>query len=133
MTEYTKKLKHKRNIFFCIDTLLWTLTPLILFILAFSALGGNGNLLSLFSEHVKETIIGFGTTALIAGLCAIVVKDKIRPFLGAVSVILAVALYGTTGMFIVFGIEMIEEYIFHTLYKHYANKFSINKEIDKRN
>lgn len=131
-TDYTTKLKHKRNIFFCLDTLVWLLTPIIMFILAISHLRGGTNILSLFSDHVRETITGFGITALIAVIGAIIVKDRIKPFLGAVSVILAAALYGTTGMFIVFGIELFEEYVLNSLYKHFANKYTINKEIDNR-
>lgn len=132
MSDYTAKLRHKKNIFGCIDYLVWLLTPLILFILALSALNGHGSILSLFSEHVQATIMSFSLTAVIGTICAIVVKDKIRPFLSAVSVILAAALCGTTGMFIVFGIELFEEYILHNIYMHYKNKFIINKEIDKR-
>lgn len=132
MTDYTKKLKHKRNIFFCIDSLVWILTPLILFILAMSHLNGSANILNIFSAPIKDILIGFGTTTVLTLAAAIIVKDKIRPALSAMSVILATALYGTTGMFIIFAIELVEEYILHNLYKHYANKYSINKEIDKR-
>ena len=132
MTEYTKKIKQKRNVFLIFDIMVWTVLPLIMAILAMSHLGGGTDVLSIFSAPVRDILIGFGLTTIIGLVSAILIKDKIRTFLFMASLVIAVALYHATGMYIVLGLWFLDEYILHALYKYYANKYTINKEIDKR-
>ena len=132
MTDYTYKLKKKRNIFFIFDMMVWVLTPLVMAILALSHLKGGTDILNIFSAPVKEVLMGFGITTIIGLAGAIFMKDKIRTFLFMGSLVISVALYKSTGMYIILGIWFVDEYVLHTLYKHYATKYTINKEIDKR-
>ena len=132
MTDYTKKLKQKKNIFLTFDTAVWLLYPLIMLILAFSHLHGGTNLLNIFSAPIKDVIMGFGITTAIALVGTIIIKDKMRTFLFMMALAISIALYGSVGMTISFIVWGIEEYILHNLYLHFKNKYTINKEIDKR-
>lgn len=133
VSDRTKLLKKKRNVWFIFDMAVWVLTPLIMMILAFSHLKGGTDLLGIFSDNVRHVLMSFGITALIGLIAAIVIKDKIRTFLFMASTIIATALYGSAGMYVLLSIWFVDEYILHAMYKRLKGKVEINKEIDERN
>ena len=132
VSDRTKLLKKKRNVWFIFDMAVWVITPVIMMILAFSHLRGGTNLLGIFSDNIKHVLMSFGITALIGLVCAIIIKDKIRTFLFMISTVIATALYGAGGMYVLLSIWFVDEYILHAMYKRLKVKVEINKEIDLR-
>ena len=63
---------------------------------------------------------------------SIIVKDRIKPTVWMIDIILANYLYGDLGMYIVLVIWFISEYIIVPLSKRFATKYLINKELDLR-
>lgn len=74
--------------------------------------------------------MGITLVILTALLC--IVGHKVRSTIWMVNTILGAYLFGTNGMYITFGIWLVDEYIFFQAYEAYKNKVTINKEIDKR-
>ena len=63
---------------------------------------------------------------------SIIVKDKIRPVVWMVDVIMSNIVFGGIAIYIVFGIWVIDEYVISPLARSFHNKYVINKEIDRR-
>ena len=106
----------------------------VAFVIAFLAMNGSGN--GEQSETMKEkfgTIIyGFGLSLIPMLVLSIIVKDKIRPTVWMIDVILANYLFGSWLMYVVFAIWLIDQYVIGPLGKHYRQLYTINKEIDRR-
>ena len=83
-------------------------------------------------QKLGTIIYGIGLSLIPMVVLAIVVKDKIRPTVWMVDIILANYLFGSIAMYIVFGIWLISEYVVGPVGKHYKNLYTINKEIDRR-
>lgn len=132
VSDRTKLLKRKRNVWFIFDMAVWVITPIIMMILAFSRLHGGTNLLGIFSDNIRNVLMSFGVTALIGLVAAIIIKDKIRTFLFMISTVIATALFGAAGMYVLLSIWFVDEYILHAMYKRMKRKVEINKEIDIR-
>lgn len=141
MKARTKQVIKRRNTFFVLSVLSWVIPAVVM---VFSALikftggddGGGAEeakeSLSIFSEQVKTFALSLSTTAVVAILASIIIKDKIRTFIWMVTTILSAIVYGSVAMYIVLGLWLVEEYVFHALYEHYKVKVSINREIDLR-
>lgn len=133
VSEYTKKLKKLRNAFFIIDLVTYIGLTIIMVIAAISKVsGGNKASTQVFSQEVIRVVTSMTTTAIIGILLTIFIKDKARTTLFIINTIIGSIIWGATGMYAVLAIWFVEEYLFHTLYKHYQNKVVINKEIDRR-
>ena len=65
-------------------------------------------------------------------LLFILVKDKIRPTVWMIDIILANYLFGSTIMYVTFAIWLVSEYVVGPLARHYRQLYVINKEIDRR-
>lgn len=128
MTERTKKLRTSKNIFGSITGLLTAGTPTFFVVKLLSILSFDGTL----AASLGTIIYPLSVTVFITIILLTVVGFKVRNTLWMSSLLLASYLYDTTGMWIVFGIWTITEYVFYTIYKHLKNKYIINKEIDKR-
>lgn len=132
-TERTIKCKRLGILF---TALSWVLCfgLAIAFVIAFLAMNGSGN--GEQSETMKEkfgTIIyGFGLSLIPMLVLSIIVKDKIRPTVWMIDVILANYLFGSWLMYVVFAIWLIDQYVIGPLGKHYRQLYTINKEIDRR-
>ena len=83
-------------------------------------------------EKLGTVIYGIGLSLIPMIVLAILVKDKIRPTVWMIDIILANYLFGSTVMYITFAIWLISEYIVGPLAKHYRELYVINKEIDRR-
>ena len=83
-------------------------------------------------EKLGTVIYGIGLSLIPMIVLAILVKDKIRPTVWMIDIILANYLFGSTVMYITFAIWLISEYIIGPLAKHYRELYVINKEIDRR-
>ena len=132
-TERTIKCKRLGILF---TALSWVLCfgLAVAFVISFLAMNGSGN--GEQSETMKEkfgTIIyGFGLSLIPMLVLSIIVKDKIRPTVWMIDVILANYLFGSWLMYVVFAIWLIDQYVIGPLGKHYMQLYTINKEIDRR-
>lgn len=133
MSDRTKSLKKKRNLFGILSFVMFLGTALFFLISAFCKLDlTSPEGIPIFSDELKSMLVGLGTTACIGILGAVIIKDKIRTFLWMVSLVISVILYDQAGMFTVLGIWLTDEYVIHNLFKHYCHLVQINKEIDLR-
>lgn len=132
-TERTIKCK-RLGIFFTVLSWLLCFGLAIAFIIAFLAMNGNGSgeQSATMKEKFGTIIYGFGLSLIPMLVLAIIVKDKIRPTVWMIDVILANYLFGSWLMYVVFAIWLIDQYVIGPLGKHYRQLYTINKEIDRR-
>lgn len=83
-------------------------------------------------QKLGTIIYGIGLSLIPMVVLAIVVKDKIRPTVWMIDIILANYLFGEIAMYIVFAIWLVSEYVVGPVGKHYKSLYTINKEIDRR-
>lgn len=83
-------------------------------------------------QKLGTIIYGIGLSLIPMVVLAIIVKDKIRPTVWMIDIILANYLFGELAMYIVFAIWLLSEYVVGPVGKHYKNLYTINKEIDRR-
>ena len=132
-TERTIKCK-RLGILFTILSWLLCFGLAVGFVIAFVAMNGSGggeNSATL-EEKFGTIIYGFGLSLIPMLVLAIIVKDKIRPTVWMIDIILANYLFGSWMMYIVFAIWVIDQYVIDPLGKHYRQLYTINKEIDRR-
>lgn len=128
VSDYTKSLKVKKNVFCVLQLGLMFIVAITYLILATRGKTTEGNM----KEQIGTIAYSMGITLVILTGLLCIVGHKIRTTIWMVSTILGAYLFGTTGMYITFGIWIIDEYIFFNLYQHYKSLVKINKEIDKR-
>ena len=132
-TERTIKCK-RLSIVFTILSWLLCFGLAVGFVIAFVAMNGSGggeNSATL-EEKFGTIIYGFGLSLIPMLVLAAIVKDKIRPTVWMIDIILANYLFGSWMMYIVFAIWIIDQYVIDPLGKHYRQLYTINKEIDRR-
>lgn len=83
-------------------------------------------------QKLGTIVYGIGLSLIPMVVLAIVVKDKIRPTVWMIDIILANYLFGEIAMYIVFAIWLVSEYVVGPVGKHYKSLYTINKEIDRR-
>lgn len=83
-------------------------------------------------QKLGTIVYGIGLSLIPMVVLAILVKDKIRPTVWMIDIILANYLFGEIAMYIVFAIWLVSEYVVGPVGKHYKNLYTINKEIDRR-
>lgn len=132
-TERTIKCK-RLGILFTVLSWILCFGLAIAFIIAFLAMNGNGNgeQSVTMKEKFGTIIYGFGLSLIPMLVLSIIVKDKIRPTVWMIDVILANYLFGSWLMYVVFAIWLIDQYVIGPLGKHYRQLYTINKEIDRR-
>ena len=132
-TERTIKCK-KLGILFTILSWLLCFGLAVGFVIAFVAMNGSGGgeNSATMEEKFGTIVYGFGLSLIPMLVLAIVVKDKIRPTVWMIDIILANYLFGSWMMYIVFAIWIIDQYVISPLGKHYRQLYTINKEIDRR-
>lgn len=132
-TERTIKCKRLGILF---TALSWVLCfgLAVAFVIAFLAMNGSGNgeQSSTMKEKFGTIVYGFGLSLIPMLVLSIIVKDKIRPTVWMIDVILANYLFGSWLMYVVFAIWLIDQYAIGPLGKHYRQLYTINKEIDRR-
>lgn len=132
-TERTIKCK-RLSIVFTVLSWLLCFGLAVGFVIAFVAMngGGSGEDSATMEEKFGTIIYGFGLSLIPMLVLAVVVKDKIRPTVWMIDIILANYLFGSWMMYIVFAIWVIDQYVIGPLGKHYRQLYTINKEIDRR-
>lgn len=132
-TERTIKCK-RLGILFTVLSWLLCFGLAVAFIISFLAMNGNGSgeQSATMKEKFGTIIYGFGLSLIPMFVLSIIVKDKIRPTVWMIDVILANYLFGSWLMYVVFAIWLIDQYVIGPLGKHYRQLYTINKEIDRR-
>lgn len=102
----------------------------IVFIIVFAAGMDPAN--EPLKEKLGTVIYGIGLSLIPMIVLAILVKDKIRPTVWMIDIILANYLFGSTIMYVTFAIWLVSEYVVGPLARHYRQLYVINKEIDRR-
>ena len=128
-TERTIKCK-RLGIAFSIINWILCFGLAIAFIIAFASGMEPSN--ESLKEKLGTVIYGIGLSLIPMIVLAILVKDKIRPTVWMIDIILANYLFGSTVMYITFAIWLISEYVVGPLAKQYRELYVINKEIDRR-
>lgn len=132
-TERTIKCKRLGILF---TALSWVLCfgLAVAFVISFLAMNGSGNgeQSATMKEKFGTIIYGFGLSLIPMLVLSIIVKDKIRPTVWMIDVILANYLFGSWLMYVVFAIWLVDQYVIGPLGKHYRQLYTINKEIDRR-
>ena len=85
-----------------------------------------------YVEKLKSIAISAAASVIPMIILSITVKDKIRPLIWMINIILSNILIGEIMMYIVFATWFFSEYILIPLGNSLENKYVINKEIDKR-
>ena len=83
-------------------------------------------------QKLGTIIYGIGLSLIPMIVLAILVKDKIRPTVWMIDIILSNYLFGNIAMYCVFGIWLISEYVVGPVGRHFKSLYTINKEIDRR-
>ena len=94
--------------------------------------GRFGDTAQEYLEKIKTIMMTSIVSMVPMVILSIIVKDKIRPLIWMINIILANFLLGSTAMYIVFAVWFIDEYILRLVAKSSRAKWVINKEIDKR-
>ncbi len=123
MSQATKSLKTKTYIFHFLS---WVLTFLPILIWLGIALAK--------SNDVTKTALAISVLiAFILTLALLLLKYSIRSTIWILLIGIYVALKDITPLLIITAVcTIIDEFIVHPLYKHYKERYHINKEIDKR-
>lgn len=123
MSQVTKSLKTKTYIFHFLS---WILTFLPILIWLGIALAK--------SNDVTKTALAISVLiAFLLTLVNLLLKYSIRSTIWILLIGIYVALKDITPLLIIIAVcTIIDEFIVHPLYKHYKERYHINKEIDKR-
>lgn len=123
MSQTTKSLKNKKNIFHLLS---WILTFLPILIWLGIALAK--------SDDVTKTALAISVLlAFLFTMVNFLLKYSIRSTVWILLIGIYIALKDITPLLIIIAVcTIIDEFIVHPLYKHYKERYHINKEIDKR-
>ena len=84
----------------------------------------------IFTDEAKTIFYSMTVTAMIGTVLTFFLKEGMRTFLWIVCVVLGSIVLGATGMYIILGVWLIDDYVIHKLFLHWKSKLSIRKEID---
>ena len=84
----------------------------------------------IFTDEAKTIFYSMSITAVIGTVLTFFLKEGMRTFLWIVCVILGSIVFGATGMYIILGVWLVDDYVIHKLFLHWKSKLSIRKEID---
>ena len=139
-SERQKSLRKKVIAFGVISYGIWLITSIVMVTLAVmhclptpepTEIGDSVHgILNVFSDEIKAKIMSLAVTVTIGLIGTIIIKEKMRAFMWMACVVIAALLYNQNGMYIIFGIWLVDEYVFRQLYIMYKNKWKIRKEID---
>lgn len=83
-------------------------------------------------ENVGNILFTLGCTLAPVIVLMLIVKDKVKPLIWMINIVLSNFIWGSIGMYIAFGLWMCETYIFTPLASKAKTTYLINKEIDLR-
>lgn len=83
-------------------------------------------------ENVGNILFTLGCTLAPVIVLMLIVKDKVKPLIWMINIVLSNFIWGSIGMYIAFGLWACETYIFTPLAGKARTTYLINKEIDLR-
>lgn len=125
-----KSLKKKAVIFGILSYGALFITMLVCLIAGFVNFNAVHEGVQVFTDEAKHIFVSMTVTAVIGTILTFFLKEGARTFIWIVCVVLGSIVFGPPGMYIVLGIWLIDDYVIHRLFKHFASKLSIRKEID---
>ena len=84
----------------------------------------------IFTDEAKTIFYSMTVTAMVGTVLTFFLKEGMRTFLWIVCVVLGSIVFGATGMYIILGVWLVDDYVIHKLFLHWKSKLSIRKEID---
>lgn len=129
-TPYTKRCKTKSIICKVISYLLCfgAAAFMIIFGFATGVFGKGGPL----KDKIGTIMYGFLLSIIPLVALTIIAGRKVRPLVFMIDLVVANILFSSAGLYTMLLLWITDTYIFTPLYKYYQNKYTINKEIDKR-
>lgn len=123
MSETTKSLKKKTLTFHFISWLL-TFAPILIWLV----------IALVKSNDVTKTALSLSiVVAMLLSVVNLLLKYSIRSTVWILLIGIYIALRNITPLLIIIAVcTILDEFIVHPLYKHYKERYHINKEIDKR-
>lgn len=123
MSETTKSLKRKTLIFHFLSWFL-TFAPILIWLCIALAK----------SNDVTKTALSLSlVVAMLLSLVNLLLKYSIRSTIWILLIGIYIALKDITPLLILIAVcTILDEFIVHPLYKHYKERYHVNKEIDKR-
>lgn len=123
MSETTKSLKRKTLIFHFLSWLL-TFAPILIWLCIALAK----------SNDVTKTALSLSlVVAMLLSLVNLLLKYSIRSTIWILLIGIYIALKDITPLLILIAVcTILDEFIVHPLYKHYKERYHVNREIDKR-
>lgn len=131
-SERTKKVAKLSKLFFFLSLCCFVGVVIFTVIACFSRLGGEKEQgMKIISDELQALLISTSITIVIVALLAFFIKNKIRPTVYMLALIVNGILFKEAGMYAILGVYAVDE-IFSSIRKHYHNLAIINKEIDLR-
>lgn len=127
----SKRTKKTKTVAVWLTILNWLLCfgTCITYIIIF---GATRNTETSFEDKFGTIITSFMIGILPFITILLLVKNKVKPLVWMIDIILAQYLFGSAALYLTFGIWIVDEYIISPLSSRYRNLHTINKEIDKR-
>ena len=123
MSQTTKELKTKKNIFHLLSWIL-AFAPILIW---------TGIALAKSNDVTKQALAITIVVSAIFFFANLILKYHIRSTVWILLIGIYVALRNITPLLIIIAIcTILDEFLVTPLYKHYRDRYKINKEIDKR-
>ena len=123
MSQTTKELKNKKNIFHFLSWIL-AFAPIIIW---------TGIAIAKSNDVTKQALAITIVVSAIFFFANLILKYHIRSTVWILLIGIYIALKDITTLLILIAVcTIIDEFIVHPLYKHFKQRYKINKEIDKR-
>lgn len=137
MMTYTKKLKRNKILTSIFSYLTLLGTAITYIIILITRIGLNNTEKAVEEDNgiftpIIEFLYPMVITFLILIVALILIGNKVRTTIWMVSTIMGCYLFGDVGIYITFGLWILDEYVLFNLSKSFKQKYIINKEIDKR-
>lgn len=130
MTQYTRKCKAKHVIFKIISYTLCFGAALAMIIYGFATgVFGKGGPIK---DKIGTIMYSFILSLIPLVVLTIIAGKKVRPLVFMIDLVVANILFASIGLYTMLGLWICDTYIFTPLAAYYKNKYTINKEIDKR-
>lgn len=131
LSERTKICIKKKRFYSFLSWFLCFGIGIALFIYGF-ATKWNGGESSEVKQHIKALLIIGAIAVFPTVIMAIIAKDKIKPTLRMINIILAAYLVANWFMFLIGTFMLLDTYLVQNLIEKYKTAIIANKEIDKR-
>ena len=130
MTQYTRKCKAKHIILKIISYTLCFGAALAMIIYGFATgVFGKGGPIK---DKIGTIMYSFILSLIPLVVLTIIAGKKVRPLVFMIDLVVANILFASIGLYTMLGLWICDAYIFTPLAAYYKNKYTINKEIDKR-